>query len=50
MVHRDTIDTTRAESPLRQAPDAVVLDNGDMTIEEQDAWMLDLFNRITSHR
>lgn len=50
VVHRDTIDTTRAESPLRQAPDAVVLDNGDMTIEEQDAWMLDLFNRITSHR
>lgn len=50
VVHRDTIDTTRAESPLRQAADAVVLDNGDMTIEEQDAWMLDLFNRITSRR
>ncbi|MBD5345953.1 MAG: (d)CMP kinase [Bacteroides sp.] len=50
VVHRDTIDTTRAESPLRQAPDAVVLDNGDMTIEEQDAWMLDLFNRIISSR
>ncbi len=50
VVHRDTIDTTRKESPLRQAPDAVVLDNGKMTIEEQDAWMLDLFNRIMSGR
>lgn len=50
VVHRDTIDTTRKESPLRQAPDAIMLDNGDMTLEEQDAWMLDLFNRITSGR
>lgn len=44
VVQRDTIDTTRAESPLRQAPDAVLLDNGDMTLEEQDARMLELFN------
>lgn len=50
VVHRDTIDTTRKESPLRQAPDAIMLDNGDMTLEQQDAWMLDLFNRITSGR
>jgi len=45
VVQRDTIDTTRAESPLRQAPDAVLLDNGDMTIEEQDARMLELFHQ-----
>lgn len=44
VMQRDTIDTTRAESPLRQAPDAVLLDNGDMTLEEQDARMLELFN------
>lgn len=50
VVHRDTIDTTRAESPLRQDPEAAVLDNGDMTIEEQDAWMLDLFNSIMAKR
>ena len=33
--HRDLIDTTRAESPLRQAKDALVLDNTDFTQEEQ---------------
>lgn len=44
VMQRDTIDTTRTESPLRQAPDAVLLDNGDMTLEEQDARMLELFN------
>lgn len=37
---RDYIDSTRAESPLRQAPDAIVLDNSDMTLEEQKAWLL----------
>ncbi|MBR1935040.1 MAG: (d)CMP kinase, partial [Muribaculaceae bacterium] len=41
---RDRLDTTRAESPLRQAPDAVLLDNSDMTIDEQNQWLLDLFN------
>jgi cytidylate kinase len=33
--HRDQIDTTREESPLRQAKDALVLDNTDFTQEEQ---------------
>lgn len=33
--HRDLIDTTRERSPLRQAQDAVVLDNSNMTKEEQ---------------
>lgn len=32
---RDHLDSTRAESPLRQADDAVLLDNSDMTREEQ---------------
>lgn len=40
---RDRIDSTRAESPLRKAGDAVVLDNSEMTIAEQDKWLLDLF-------
>ena len=43
---RDHIDQTRAESPLRKADDAVVLDNSHMTIEEQDRWLLDLYNKI----
>lgn len=32
---RDKIDTTRAESPLRQAEDAIVIDTTYITIEEQ---------------
>lgn len=47
VVHRDHIDETRAESPLRKADDAVCLDNGLMTIDEQNEWLLSLFNKIT---
>lgn len=43
VVKRDHIDTTRQESPLRKADDAIVLDNSHMTIEEQDAWLMDRF-------
>jgi len=32
---RDYIDTTRAESPLRQAEDAIYIDNSFMTLDEQ---------------
>jgi len=35
---RDHIDQTRDESPLRQADDAIVLDNSNMTPEEQMVW------------
>lgn len=45
---RDRIDTTRAESPLRKADDAVVLDNSNMTIAEQDKWLLDRYNKLSS--
>ena len=41
---RDYLDENRAESPLRKADDAVVLDNSNLTIEEQKKWLLDLFN------
>ena len=44
---RDRIDSTRKDSPLRQAPDAVVLDNSDMTIAEQDVFLLRCFRQIT---
>jgi CMP/dCMP kinase len=33
--HRDLIDTTRAESPLRQAADAQLIDTSFMTMQEQ---------------
>jgi cytidylate kinase len=38
---RDRYDETRAESPLRKAEDAIVLDNSHMTREEQFNWILD---------
>lgn len=37
---RDYIDTHREISPLRQAEDALVLDNSHMTIDEQKMWLL----------
>ena len=43
---RDFIDSTRKDSPLRKADDAVVLDNSDMTIAEQNAFLLQL---VTSY-
>lgn len=46
VTHRDHIDETRAESPLRRADDALLLDNSHMTIEEQDAWLMDQYNKI----
>ena len=40
---RDYIDSHREVSPLRQADDAILLDNSDMTIEEQKQWLLARF-------
>lgn len=45
---RDFIDSTREESPLRQADDALVLDNSDMSIEEQKQWLLEQYNRVVN--
>ena len=43
---RDYIDSHREVSPLRQADDAILLDNSNMTIPEQKQWLLDRFNEI----
>lgn len=45
---RDFIDTTRAESPLVKAPDAITLDTSHMTIEEQVDWVIELADRKLS--
>ncbi|RQP20894.1 MAG: hypothetical protein EAS49_01330, partial [Brucella intermedia] len=42
LAHRDHIDSTREESPLRQADDAVVLDNSAMNHDTQLQFVLDL--------
>lgn len=44
---RDYTDTHRSVAPLRQAPDAIVLDNSYMTLEEQDARLDELFRQAT---
>lgn len=48
VISRDHADMTRAVSPLRQADDAVVLDNSHMTVEEQMEWFLGLFEERIS--
>ena len=45
---RDYIDSHRAVAPLRQAPDALVLDNSHMSIEEQDAWLWQAFQKAVN--
>ena len=50
IVARDKADMTRAISPLRQADDAVVLDNSHMTLEEQMTWFMERFDRIACGR
>ena len=44
---RDYIDMNRAESPLRKADDAIELDNGLLTIEQQNKWLMQIFNEKT---
>lgn len=44
---RDYIDTHREVSPLRKANDALELDNSHMTIEEQNAWLMQRFEQAT---
>lgn len=44
---RDYRDTHRAESPLRQAEDAIVVDNSKMTREEQMEYIREIFDRAT---
>ena len=44
---RDHIDQTRAVSPLRRAEDALLLDNSQLTIAEQKAWLIEQFRKAT---
>ena len=44
---RDYRDTHRAESPLRQAEDAIVIDNSDLTREQQMEHIYSLFDKAT---
>ena len=48
--NRDIIDTTRAESPLRQAEDAVVIDTTFMTLDEQVDQVILLADMVISQK
>ena len=48
VISRDQADMTREISPLRQADDAVVLDNSYMSVEEQMAWFMERYEQIVN--
>lgn len=45
---RDRIDRSREVSPLRQADDAILLDNSHISIAEQKAWLLTQYHRVAN--
>jgi len=45
---RDYIDSHRAVSPLRKADDAIVLDNSNLTFQEQDQWLMEQYMKAAS--
>ena len=45
---RDQIDSNREDSPLKQADDAILLDNSEMTLEQQMVGFRDLYKRVSS--
>lgn len=47
--HRDYVDSTREESPLRRADDAIDIDNSAMSPEEQNEWLADKVNSVIAN-
>lgn len=50
LAHRDYADTTRAESPLTRAEDAIILDNTDITEAEQLDFALETVKAALEHK
>jgi cytidylate kinase len=48
VTERDYIDSHREVSPLRQADDALLLDNSAMTIDEQNEWLMERFREAAA--
>jgi CMP/dCMP kinase len=46
LTERDRIDSTRADSPLKQADDAILIDNSQLNEQEQLNKVLELFNQV----
>ena len=47
VIERDYRDTHREQSPLKQAEDAILLDNSHLSIEQQNEWVRALFEEKT---
>ena len=45
---RDRIDSSREISPLRQADDAILLDNSNLTIPQQNEWLMEQYLRVVN--
>ena len=45
-IERDYRDTHRVESPLVQAADALILDNSEMSLAEQQEWLKNRFFEV----
>lgn len=45
---RDFIDSTRKEGPLKQAADALLLDNSSLSEAQQYAWLMEQYQRIAN--
>ena len=46
LAKRDQIDTSRVESPLRQADDALALDSSNITIAQQTEYVINLAHKV----
>lgn len=46
VLKRDYIDAHREESPLKQTDDAIVVDNSDMTVEDEVAFMIEKIRQV----
>ena len=50
VTERDYIDSHRSVAPLRQAPDALLIDNSHLTIAEQKAWLRQRFDEAVARQ
>jgi len=46
---RDYIDSHRPTSPLRKADDAIELDNSNMTVDEQNDWLMEKYRQAANN-
>jgi len=50
LAKRDRIDSSREDSPLKQAEDAILLDNSEMTLEQQMDWFREVYQKVITEK